>query len=105
MGCRQRAIEFAGGRRLAALNSTTEDHARLRDLIADAERRSDDVCGVSRGSGREFHLAGRRGPRTNRVLVVQLISLQHVSWAGAEPDPDADGGAAASSMPIRNWHR
>src|SRR3982074_2798014 len=39
----QRAIECLAAE-LAAVNSTAEDHARLRELIADAERRSDDVA-------------------------------------------------------------
>src|SRR3954464_5868512 len=51
----QRAIECLAAE-LAALNSTAEDHARLRELIADAERRSDDVAAFTR-LGREFHLA------------------------------------------------
>ena len=73
----QRAIECLAAE-LAAANSTTEDHARLRALIADAERRIDDVGAFTRVS-REFHLAVAEASH-NRVLVVQLISLQHVSW-------------------------
>src|SRR5947199_10325091 len=38
----QRAIECLGAE-LAAVNSTAEDHARLRQLIADAERSINDV--------------------------------------------------------------
>ena len=41
----QRAIECLAAE-LAAINSTAEDHARLRELIADAERRIDDVGGL-----------------------------------------------------------
>ena len=78
----QRAIECLAAE-LAAANSTTEDHARLRALIADAERRIDDVGGFTRVS-REFHLAVAEASH-NRVLVVQLISLQHVSWPAHNP--------------------
>src|SRR4030081_2423479 len=78
----QRAIECLAAE-LAALNSTAEDHARLRELIADAERRSDDVAAFTR-LGREFHLAVADASH-NRVLVVQLISLQHVSWPARNP--------------------
>src|SRR6516165_1406754 len=62
---------------------TTEDHARLRSLAAEAERRIDDVAAFTR-AGREFHLAVAEASH-NRVLVVQLISLQHVSWPAHNP--------------------
>jgi GntR family transcriptional regulator, transcriptional repressor for pyruvate dehydrogenase complex len=78
----QRAIEALAAE-LAALNSTAEDHTRLRELIADAERRSDDAAAFTR-LGREFHLAVAEASH-NRVLVVQLISLQHVSWPAQNP--------------------
>jgi len=68
---------------LAALHSTPEDHARLRALIADGEREIDDV-GAFTACGREFHLAVAEASH-NRVLVVQLISLQHVSWPARNP--------------------
>jgi len=55
----------------------------LRELIADAERKSDDVAAFTR-LGREFHLAVAEASH-NRVLVVQLISLQHVSWPARNP--------------------
>src|SRR5215510_4961975 len=51
----QRAIETLGAE-LAAENSTAEDHARLRELNVEAERRIDDVPAYTR-LGREFHLA------------------------------------------------
>src|SRR5262249_28710549 len=51
----QRAIECLAAE-LAAANSTPEDHARLRELIAEAERRIDDVGAFPR-LGREFHLS------------------------------------------------
>ena len=83
----QRAIECLAAE-LAALNSTAEDHVRLRRLIAEAQDKIDqdnihDVGGYTR-SGREFHLAVAEASH-NRVLVVQLISLQHVSWPAQNP--------------------
>jgi GntR family transcriptional regulator, transcriptional repressor for pyruvate dehydrogenase complex len=78
----QRAIECLAAE-LAAINSTADDHARLRALIADAESKVDDVGAFTR-SGREFHLAVAEASH-NRVLVVQLISLQHVSWPARNP--------------------
>ena len=38
----QRAIECHAAE-LAAVNATAEDHTRLRELLADAERKIDDV--------------------------------------------------------------
>jgi GntR family transcriptional regulator, transcriptional repressor for pyruvate dehydrogenase complex len=78
----QRAIECLAAE-LAAVNSTAEDHARLRRLIADAQRNIDDIGATTR-LGREFHLAVAEASH-NRVLVVQLISLQHVSWPAQNP--------------------
>jgi GntR family transcriptional repressor for pyruvate dehydrogenase complex len=78
----QRAIECLAAE-LAAVNSTVEDQVRLRALIADAEGRIDDVGAFTRVS-REFHLAVAEASH-NRVLVVQLISLQHVSWPAHNP--------------------
>jgi GntR family transcriptional repressor for pyruvate dehydrogenase complex len=78
----QRAIECLAAE-LAAANSTADDHARLRALIAEAERMIDDVGAFTRSS-REFHLAVAEASH-NRVLVVQLISLQHVSWPAHNP--------------------
>ena len=51
--------------------------------LADAERKIDDVPAFTR-SAREFHLAVAEASH-NRVLVVQLISLQHVSWPSQNP--------------------
>jgi GntR family transcriptional repressor for pyruvate dehydrogenase complex len=73
----QRAIECLAAE-LAAVNSTAEDHARLRELIVDAEGKIDDVVAFTRSS-REFHLAVAEASH-NRVLVVQLLSLEHISW-------------------------
>jgi GntR family transcriptional repressor for pyruvate dehydrogenase complex len=78
----QRAIECHAAE-LAAINATAADHARLRALLADAERRLDDVPAFTR-LGHEFHLAVAEASH-NRALVVQLISLQHVSWPSKNP--------------------
>jgi GntR family transcriptional repressor for pyruvate dehydrogenase complex len=78
----QRAIEALAAE-LAAINSSSEDHARLRMLITEAEHKLDDVSGFTR-AGREFHLAIAEASH-NRVLVVQLVSLQHVSWPAQNP--------------------
>jgi len=78
----QRAIECLAAE-LAAINSTVDDHARLRRLIAEAQGKIHDVGGYTRSS-REFHLAVAEASH-NRVLVVQLISLQHVSWPAENP--------------------
>ena len=78
----QRAIESLTAE-LAALNGTAADHARLNALNADAERAITDVAAFTR-LGREFHLAVAEASH-NRVLVVELISLQHVSWPLRNP--------------------
>jgi GntR family transcriptional repressor for pyruvate dehydrogenase complex len=73
----QRAIETLGAE-LAAENATPEDIATLRRLLAEAEAAIDDLDAFTRLS-RDFHLAVAEASH-NRVLVVQLISLEHVSW-------------------------
>ena len=73
----QRAIECLAAE-LAAENATEADLAQLRQLVADAEANMDDVALYTQ-LGRDFHLAVAEASH-NRVLVVQLISLQHVSW-------------------------
>jgi GntR family transcriptional repressor for pyruvate dehydrogenase complex len=78
----QRAIETLGAE-LAAENATPADHARLRRLLAQAEGCIHDVAAFTR-AGREFHLAVAEASH-NRVLVVQFISLQHVSWPNVNP--------------------
>jgi GntR family transcriptional repressor for pyruvate dehydrogenase complex len=78
----QRAIETLGAE-LAAEHATPADHARLHRLNAEAEASIDDVSAFTR-SGREFHLAVAEASH-NRVLVVQFISLQHVSWPSVNP--------------------
>jgi GntR family transcriptional repressor for pyruvate dehydrogenase complex len=73
----QRAIESLGAE-LAAENATSADHAKLRQLIDVARGTIADIGAFTR-SCREFHLAIAEASH-NRVLVVQLISLEHVAW-------------------------
>lgn len=73
----QRAIECLAAE-LAAENATPADHARLKHLLEDAAAKLDDMDAFTRSS-LEFHLAVAEASH-NRVLVIQLISLQHVSW-------------------------
>src|SRR3954471_20768855 len=78
----QRAIECLAAE-LAAENATDADVARLRQIIDDADASMGDVAGFTR-LGAEFHLAVAEASH-NRVLVVQLISLQHVSCRRRNP--------------------
>lgn len=78
----QRAVEALSAE-LAAEQATATDHAKLRQLIADAEAKLDDVAQFTR-SCRDFHLAVAEASH-NRVLVVQLVSLEHVAWPGRNP--------------------
>ncbi len=73
----QRAIETLGAE-LAAENATPEDITKLRRLLREAEAAISDLDLFTRLS-RDFHLAVAEASH-NRVLVVQLISLEHVSW-------------------------
>jgi len=73
----QRAIETLGAE-LAAENATADDIAKLRRLLREAEEALPDLDEFTRLS-RDFHLAVAEASH-NRVLVVQLISLEHVSW-------------------------
>jgi GntR family transcriptional repressor for pyruvate dehydrogenase complex len=73
----QRAIETFGAE-LAAENATKADVARLRRLLKEAEDVIDDLDAFTRLS-RDFHLAVAEASH-NHVLVVQLLSLEHVSW-------------------------
>jgi GntR family transcriptional regulator, transcriptional repressor for pyruvate dehydrogenase complex len=73
----QRAIETLAAE-LAAQNATASDIARLRQLIVDAEACITDHDAYTRAS-LEFHLAVVEASH-NRVLVVQFLSLHHVSW-------------------------
>jgi GntR family transcriptional repressor for pyruvate dehydrogenase complex len=78
----QRAIECLAAE-LAAEHATDEDIARLRALVAEAEASMDDAMRFTQ-LGADFHLAVAEASH-NRVLVVQLISLQHVSWPRRNP--------------------
>ncbi len=78
----QRAIECLAAE-LAAEHATDADIARLRALCDEAEAALDDVQRTTE-LGAEFHLAVAEASH-NRVLVVQLISLQHVSWPRRNP--------------------
>jgi GntR family transcriptional repressor for pyruvate dehydrogenase complex len=78
----QRAIECLAAE-LAAVNSSAADHARLNAINDETERLIGDVPAFTR-LGRAFHL-GIAEASHNRVLVVQLISLQHVSWPAYNP--------------------
>jgi GntR family transcriptional repressor for pyruvate dehydrogenase complex len=73
----QRAIETLAAE-LAAEHATVVDRAKLQRLLAEAEGLLDDPIAFTR-AGREFHLAVAEASH-NRVLLVQLVSLQHVSW-------------------------
>jgi GntR family transcriptional regulator, transcriptional repressor for pyruvate dehydrogenase complex len=73
----QRAIETLGAE-LAAENATAADVAKLRRLLREAEAAMADLDQFTRLS-RDFHLAVAEASH-NRVLIVQLISLEHVSW-------------------------
>src|SRR6478736_5304199 len=73
----QRAIETLAAE-LAAENATSADHTNLKRLLKEAEAIIDDAPASTR-SCRDFHLAVAEASH-NRVLVTQLLSLQHVSW-------------------------
>ncbi len=78
----QRAIECLAAE-LAAENATDNDIAKLKQSIADADASMDDIARFTQ-LGAEFHLLVAEASH-NRVLVVQLISLQHVSWPRRNP--------------------
>jgi len=73
----QRAIETMTAE-LAAENATPEDLTRLRQSLAEHEATIADDAAYTRTCMR-FHLAVAEASH-NRVLVAQLLSLQHVSW-------------------------
>ncbi len=82
----QRAIECLAAE-LAAEHATEADIARLRALIDAADAAVNDAERFTQ-LGAEFHLAVAEASH-NRVLVVQLISLQHVSWPRRNPTLNA----------------
>lgn len=73
----QRAIECMAAE-LAAEQATADDHAGIRRLLGEAQRALDDADVFTRLS-RAFHFAVAEASH-NRVLVVQLVSLDHVAW-------------------------
>jgi GntR family transcriptional repressor for pyruvate dehydrogenase complex len=73
----QRAVETMAAE-LAAEHATAADHANLRRALAEAEAVMNDGAAYT-ARCRDFHLAVAEASH-NRVLVVQLISLNHVSW-------------------------
>lgn len=73
----QRAIECLAAE-LAAEHATAADHDQLEELLEVASRALDQPDAFTRAS-LEFHLAVAASSH-NRVLLVQLISLQHVAW-------------------------
>ena len=73
----QRAIECMAAE-LAAEHATAADHANLNRLLIEAERvisHRDEYTRLSKA----FHFAVAEASH-NRVLVVQLVSLDHVAW-------------------------
>src|SRR5947207_3212423 len=82
----QRAIECLAAE-LAAENATDADIARLRQIVAESEASLHDAARFTE-LGAAFHLAVAEASH-NRVLVVQLISLQHVSWPRRNPTMNA----------------
>ena len=82
----QRAIECLAAE-LAAENATEADIAKMRALIDEADAAIDDPERFTQ-LGAAFHLAVAEASH-NRVLVVQLISLQHVSWPRRNPTLNA----------------
>jgi GntR family transcriptional repressor for pyruvate dehydrogenase complex len=73
----QRAIETHGAG-LAAETAPKGDIAKLRRLVKDAGAAIDDLDLFTQLS-RDFHIAVAEASH-NRVLVVQLLSLGHISW-------------------------
>lgn len=73
----QRAIESLGAE-LAASEATPADLERLERLLASSEACIRDPAAYTRAC-RDFHLAVAESSH-NRVLAVELISLQHVPW-------------------------
>ena len=78
----QRAVETLAAE-LAAEHATKADIARLEALLEAGDAVIDDVAAFTQ-KGAEFHLAIAEASH-NRVLAVQLQSLQHVSWPSRNP--------------------
>jgi GntR family transcriptional regulator, transcriptional repressor for pyruvate dehydrogenase complex len=73
----QRAVECLAAE-LAAESATAADQAKLRRLLAEGEAVITDREAFTRACN-HFHIAVAEASH-NRVLVVQLLSLQHISW-------------------------
>ena len=73
----QRAVECLAAE-LAATQATAFEHAKLKQLLVHAESQIKDAAAYT-GACRDFHLAIAEASH-NRVLAVQLASLQHVPW-------------------------
>ena len=73
----QRGIECLAAE-LAAENATPDDLARIRRRLDEAETVMGDAAAYT-SACLAFHLAIAEASH-NRVLVAQLLSLQHVSW-------------------------
>jgi GntR family transcriptional regulator, transcriptional repressor for pyruvate dehydrogenase complex len=73
----QRGVECLAAE-LAAENARPEDLRRLRGLLAAASDCIEDGAAFTRSS-LQLHLAVAEASH-NRILVAQLLSLQHVSW-------------------------
>src|SRR4051794_2251302 len=83
----QGAIESLAAE-LAALNATPADVEKLDRLNVAASDSREDVAAFTALCG-DFHLAVAEASH-NRVLVVQLISLKHVSWPAQNPTLSPD---------------
>ncbi|MGH6989133.1 MAG: FadR/GntR family transcriptional regulator [Stellaceae bacterium] len=73
----QRAVECLAAE-LAAENASDADQARLRRVLEEGEIVIGDHDAYTRTCNK-FHLAVAEASH-NRVLLVQLMSLQHISW-------------------------
>ena len=74
----QRAIETLGAE-LAAENATADDIAKLR-RAARTRRKPRSAISTSSPGCRAISIWRSRRPRTTACSIVQLISLEHVSW-------------------------
>jgi GntR family transcriptional repressor for pyruvate dehydrogenase complex len=73
----QRGVECLAAE-LAAENARPEDLRKLRALLAAGSEVIEDRAAFTRSS-MQFHLAVAEASH-NRILVAQLLSLQHVAW-------------------------
>lgn len=78
----QRAIESLGAE-LAARHATPADHQRLERLLATSQASIRNPQAYTRAC-RDFHLAVAESSH-NRVIAIELISLQHIPWPTENP--------------------